>query len=217
MSDNQLQKLFDSFPRPIRGQILEEAGLTDYGVAGDIDVGKDPDRILASILWRRAITDNELAVIIRECGIPIFTGTSPAEITLKVSFSDPSKPAGDGLPITELAAATVFVWEVSVRLAEVFSVLAPEDSNACAPPMVSQVTPGSVSYVLGGALIPTGLAFMVAACGHSIPVDAQQVAYWGGAFIASLGVVTLALGWDKTRAETSNLKRLGAHMPESTS
>lgn len=80
------------------------------------------------------------------------------------------------LPITELAASSMVMWEISLRVKEVLEAL--DVREPLEPPGVT-VTPGSTTFSFGGGtLLVRGIGLVIAA--HAaLPLGAAAaIAYW---------------------------------------
>lgn len=79
------------------------------------------------------------------------------------------RQASFGMRITDVAAASVLLWEVSARTAAVLRESLPEGVTDkfgnldLSPPTVQVVEPGSVSVPLGGSTILAGVGLVIVA------------------------------------------------------
>jgi hypothetical protein len=178
--------LFNSLDQRERVRVLSEAG-------GVHDPRTAPGSVLAPLLRRIDVTDEEFAILVQEAQIELAQGSLPHEVVIKFSYTTESR---DTIAITDLTAASVTVWEIAVRVASVLRVLSVREELT--PPGVS-VAAGSVSFSLGGStLLVSGVGFVVAAHSGLVAQSAAQLTYWSGAFLGSLGVIDLAVNWYKT-------------------
>jgi hypothetical protein len=182
--------------------MLYEAGLERVaGVAGEMDVTLEPQRILIAILRRRRYTDRELAGILRESHLTLdFRG---AVEVVKVRMAFRASDDSPQIPITDLTIASIIVWETSLRIGATLRELGVEE--AAVPPPGVEVAAGSVSFSLGGStMLASGFGFLVAINGL-LPTSAVSAGYTAGVFLVSLGLVDLAVNWYKTMKEADKL------------
>jgi len=197
LDKTSLQTLFDSFDRNERISIMEEAGLAHLAVAGNFDVNIAPERILPAVLRRTPVSDDKFAFLVSESRIALGGRLLPDMVTVTLSFSAATYT---GIPITGLTAASILIWEVTARVASVLNGLSLHQEEL-RPPGVN-VTPGSVSFSLGGStLLVSGVGFLIACHAQMLPQDAASLTYYGGALLSSVGLVDLAVNWFKTIRE----------------
>jgi hypothetical protein len=197
----KLQELFNDFPKSERTLILREAGQEEHSFAGDIDVRFGPERIIAAILRRISVSNEEFAFLLSEAGVNWDRYSIPLGAPIWVAFA--YGPAKD-MVLTDVTASTVVLWEVSVRVAAVLDALSlkPQPLD---PPVVHSVEPGSTTVSLGGGpLLVSGVGFLIAAASH-MPPQATVPMYVGGAFLASLGILEFVANWRRTIKEAAKL------------
>ena len=195
-------------PPTIRGSILRASGLDPLGIAAviadleaerSIDFRLKPeeiDSLITVILRRTPIADSSFAEIVSETGIKLAEKTG-IDVIVSVPFA---RERGDhGLPITELAASSLAIWEISFAVREVLEGI---DSELSFSPPVVSVSPGSTSFSFGGGtLLVSGIGLVIAA--HAaLPLGlAATIAFWGGSLISAMGITDVVLGWTRTAAE----------------
>src|SRR5579862_7902869 len=109
-----------------RGPTLKEAGLDRFRIAAitpDLEAGKpvnfavkEVEDLLATILRQISIDDATFAKVAAEAGIKL-SHDSTAHVVVSVPFA--RAIGGQNLPITELAASSLVMWEISLRVKEV--------------------------------------------------------------------------------------------------
>lgn len=194
MANSRLQELFNSFGRSEATAILVEAGVAEKGIAGQIDVSLAPEPILAALLRRRTISDEQFVALVNESGIVLEGRPRPETVKVRLSFPT---TASQRVPITDLTAASILVWEVTARVAAILNLLSLREEDL-KPPEV-EVSPGSVAFSLGGStLLVSGVAFVIASHAQMLPQNAALLTYYGGALLFSVGLLDLAINWYKT-------------------
>jgi hypothetical protein len=106
-----------------------------------------------------------------------------------------------GLPITDLAAASAMMAEMSFVLTAASFPLDPTVGERI-PRVV--VRPGSIQFSVGGGLVASGLGLIVA-CSAGL-VAAPVVGPVVGGTLASIGLIDLVVDWRKKLAETAKAK-----------
>lgn len=119
------------------------------------------------------------------------------DIVVSVPFA---REGGDrGLPITELAAASLVVWEISLRVKEVLEGI--NTTVSISPPVVN-VSTGSTSFNLGGGtVLVSGIGLVIAAYAVLPSGVAATIALWGGSLVSAMGITDLIFNWRRTSAE----------------
>lgn len=193
MPQLHLQKFFDSLSRMERQSIIEEAGLSQKILSPEkVDVRLAPQPILTAILRRFRMPDESLAYFLNELNLKVGPGYIPDNVDVILDFPK----EGAGMSIGHVAAASILVWNVSVRCAQILQELN-LDSDRLAAPSVVELKPGSVSLSLGGpTLLIAGVGFVIASYAHLPTLQgAENQVYWGGAALVAVGMTDLALNW----------------------
>jgi hypothetical protein len=206
-----IQKLLILQSPSSRGVALSEAGLDMFRIAiitADLEAErpvsfnlKEVEGLLAAILRQTSIDDATFAKVAAEAGIKLSRGSTD-DVVVSVPFV--TARGGQQLPITELAASSMVMWEISLRVREVLEAL--DVSEPLDPPGVT-VRPGSTTFSFGGGtLLVSGIGLVIAA--HAaLPLGvAATIAYWGGSLVSVLGITDLIFSWRKGFAEVEKLK-----------
>ncbi len=204
--DSVIEQLFDSLRPAERQNVLREAG---RGERAGLDIFEKPDprevKLLVPPLLRRIHVPNEMfKLVAREAHISLAAEVPIKELQIVVPFMTSDNAGHTGIPITELAAASLVFWELSLRVASVFSAL--EISESLEPPEV-EVKLGSTNFTVGGGpLLVSGVGFIIAAHTAFQPGPGADVAFYGGSILAVLGLIDLIIGWQKTIVEIQKTK-----------
>jgi hypothetical protein len=192
-----LQRIFDSLSERERDEIVHEAGVHTLS-ARNFNVEVAPDRVIPPLLRRVQLSNEMFAAIVRDSAVKLSLGNLPMSIGVRLSF--PGGASHGLMPITHVMAASIIVWQLSVRVGSVLFDL-DVDSGDLEPPAVRQVVPGSVTFSLGGpTLLVSGTAFVIAAYARLLPQANDQL-YWGGAALATAGLIELSINWWRTIKE----------------
>lgn len=203
-----MQELLILQPSTVRGSVLRDAGVDVLGVAAimadleerrSIDFHLSPeeiDTLLTLILRRTPVEDSTFAAIASETGMKL-GDKSGIDVVVSVPFA---RERGDrGLPVTELAAASLVVWEISLRVKEVLEGI--NTTTPFSPPVVS-VSPGSTSFNFGGGTVLVSGIGLVIAAHAALPLGvAATIAFWGGSVVSAMGITDLIFSWTRTSAE----------------
>jgi hypothetical protein len=200
-----LQDLFDSFQPAEQRQIIEDAGLGGSVFATSIDVRLSPDAILASILRRRPLTNEEFALAVTQLSIPILNTQDSLDTTIELKFNEDGRVA-NGLQLNELTATSVVICETAFKVAEVLA----EVSNRQfipEPPVVKELFAGSVGLLVDGAKDLIGAINLIMHAANSL------IAHADPKMLAEIGLAgggTFSIGkfvnWRKTFYEGSKAK-----------
>ena len=206
-----MQELLSRRPPSSRGYALQKVGfdiLRSAAITADLESGKpidfqrgEAEVLLVVILQEISVDDATFGAVAAEIGVEL-SSRSTADIVVSVPFAGAT---GDQqqLPITELAASSMVIWEISLRVKEVLDGIGVRE--LLGPPDVA-VRPGSTTFTFGGGtLLVSGIGMAIAA--HAaLPLGAAaSIAYWGGSIVSALGIVELVLNWKKSLAETDKL------------
>ncbi|MGA8030136.1 MAG: hypothetical protein WB992_23565 [Bryobacteraceae bacterium] len=195
-------------PPAIRSSVLREAGLDPFGIAAisdDLEAGRsidfpltpeEIDNLLAVVLRRTPIEDSVFGDIVSQAGIKLRDKTG-TDVVVSVPFA--REGSDYALPITELAASSLIVWEISLRVKQVLEAI--NTTASFSPPEVN-VTVGSTSFSFGGGtMLVSGIGLVIAA--HAaLPLGvAATIAFWGGSLVSAMGITDLIFSWTRTSAE----------------
>jgi hypothetical protein len=203
-----LEDLLRGLPRTERADILSEAGVMrriewDRERRGFlVKFSSEETRAIAVPLLRRVrLTDEQFREIARGGGIEFAHRTATPAVRLRFAFEGTGL---NGFPITQLAATSLIVWELSSRVAEVL--LALEVPESLDPPQVV-LGSGSANYTLGGGpMLVAGIGLIVAAHEAMTPGVGANFAHYGGALTAVLGLIDILISWKKTIAESDKMR-----------
>lgn len=158
--------------------------------------------VVPSLLRVVDLSDDAIALLFRLGVLRI--GRTSWEGSLQIKFSEraglhtePDSPNEQSVSITDLAATSAALCELFVEVGAANHSL----GLTLNPPVVS-VQSGSVQYTVGGSLLASGVALVVA-CGAGIVV--APIGFIGGGVLASAGLIDLALGWRRAVTEHRKL------------
>jgi len=100
--------------------------------------------------------------------------------------------------LPDLAAASAFMNEMSMVLGSINAAI--ERDEATTPPVV-HVESGSIEFAVGGGLFASGISLIVGCCAGLVP--SPLVGTIGGATLATVGLIELAIDWKLKIAEIS--------------
>jgi hypothetical protein len=209
---SEIEELLRALSPSQRRAVLEEAGVQRSiyededrrGVLHQLDA-QQARNLVVPLLQRVRLTNDQFKKVAGEAYIDLW---SKGARSVEMRFSAPaSGVVRERVPIPELAAASLVVWELSLRIGRVLRALEVPDSLD--PPEVT-VAAGSINFSFGGGpLLVAGLGFVVAAHAAMPPGTGADIAFFGGSILAALGIPDLILGWrralteeEKTRSET---------------
>ncbi len=206
-----MQELLIQLPPPSRGLALREASLDVFRIAGitaALEAGRgieldraEAELLLTAILRQVSINDTTFGKVAAEVGIDL-SSKSTADVVVSVPFMKASGGQRQ-LPITELAASSMLMWEISLSVKKVLEGIGVKESLE--PPEVT-VRAGSISFSFGGGtLLVSGIGLVIAAHAALPPGDATMISCWGGSIISMLGIMDLVFGWKKVLAEADKL------------
>ncbi len=192
-----IEEVLSSLPREVRAELFSAAGIT--GALGRaIELTPTQGRaILPLLLQRVTVDDGTFARLASEANINLITSKKLSHVVVSVPFISKSRVAE--IPITELAASSVVVWEICLRVKEVQEGIGiGEDFD---PPDV-RVERGSINFSLGGGPSLIGGIGLVVAAHAALPLGAAAtIAYWGGSLVTALGLIETIFSWRKTYVE----------------
>jgi hypothetical protein len=194
-----------------RGEAFKEAGLDILRIAAitaNLEARKpvefytqEAESLLAAILRQLSVDDETFSKVAAEAGID-FSRFSTADVVVSIPFVR-AMGGQQQLPITELSASSMVMWEISLQTKEVLDALGVGESLE--PPGVT-VKPGSTTFSFGGGtLLVSGIGLAIAAHATLPFGAAATIAYWGGSLVSIMGIIDLVLNWKKTLAESDKL------------
>lgn len=208
-----IEELLTSLPRSVLSSILREAGIAandqyvlENGAVRfrghELAAHQIPPLILP-LLRSVQLSDEQFKQLAAESGIGLTTADLPTQVRLNVPYHTAVRDR-KGIPITELATASLMVWELSLRVGQVVGYV---DATQSLDPPEIQVESGSVGFSFNSpTLLVAGLGFIVAS--HAaIPVGmAAALAFYGGSLVFGLGISDWILDWYKRLQEAQKLK-----------
>jgi hypothetical protein len=207
MDELMVSQLLRAMARAEANRIIFAARI-DRQLVFDTPVSFTPSEIaklIPPLLAVARLSNKQLARLLAESeiGADLVQYHPPQSVIVSVPYA--MGPAdGNGIPISELAAATVIIWETAARVAAVLDGI--HDLKARLPPPRVSVYESSVGFSFGGGtLIAAGVGFIVAAAAGMIPAVGVNAAQYGGAFLSSVGVIDMAISWVRTVAEAEKL------------
>jgi hypothetical protein len=211
-----LQELFDSFPIDTRTQLIAEAGVKEQVVSNSIDVRPYAEVILAAILTRRTLTNEEFSSIVRSEKLP-WAVLSPNRANATISINlELAKSKSDKMPVNSLAIASIIVAEASLSAAEVLAAVYRDPGEIfLEPPEVEKVEAGSIDLTLNGLNEVVNASGLVLQVAHEItkhlPQNWQQGAEIGalatGVATGTVKLVDKLFKWTEDYYKILKLKK----------
>jgi hypothetical protein len=168
-------------------------------------IGRNRDILVISLTRIIDFSDEAIAYLFRLGVLPISKAEVGSESALQIKFfavpdrrEDLDIVSSQTFALSDLTASSALLCEIC------FEVAATNHSFGLTldPPLVN-LQRGSLQYTVGGGLLASGVALVIA-CGAGLVV--APLGFVGGGVLACTGVVDLALGWRKAVAETRKLR-----------
>jgi hypothetical protein len=201
-----------------RWELLQAAGLFSSAPevirtgSGETEPGREWVRshhsIIIPLILRTIDPDDDTVVSLVQASYLSFGEQPSSTDNFRITFSllggykpgpDPHPRDARRVAITDLTAASCALCELFIEIAS-----ANRPFGVILEPPLAEVSPGSISFTIGGTLYTSGLSLIVACCAGMIaaPVVGPIV---GGA-LATAGAIELALTWKKTITENKKLE-----------
>jgi hypothetical protein len=192
-----INDLFRKFDKREQQTILQEAGLERER---DIKLPAQVQLLIPPILRRMRVSNDQFRQLMAEAEFRPRAVEGSQQIDILIPYA--SSYSGVDLPVNELTAASLVVWELSLRVAETLYAL---DVPYALDPPAAKVAAGSVSFSIGGSpSLIAGIGLVVAAHTAVPPGTGADLAYWGGSLSISCGLFDMVVNWYKMIKDAKN-------------
>lgn len=195
----QLIQALDSssdIPPFVKGE-FETSEVTEW-------ISRNQESLVAALTRIVDLTDEAIAYLFRLGVLPI-SNRDLHTVAIQLRFfvhsdllEEPRVGGSQDFALNELAASSAMLSEICSEVAA-----ANHSFGLTIPPPIVTLERGSLQYTIGGGLLASGVA-LVMACGSGLV--ASPLGLFGGGVLACAGVLDLSVNWVKSIAETRKVK-----------